>query len=70
MTGPLEIADAGGTGNGMSFHDERAQDLRSGAIGSVTMHDRDGVDSETWGQFVTRDDALRLFGWLALLLER
>ena len=56
-------------GKGLTVCDERTRaggEAPNGAVASVTLCSDDG--DETWGEFMCREDALALYGWLALLL--
>ncbi len=55
--------------NTIIFGDERHRgpnDVASGSFMSVTLESRNG--DESWGEFMRRDDALALYGWLGLML--
>lgn len=57
--------------NIVSFDDERDRapyQAPTGVIASITLSAPDG--SETWGEFLQREDALALYGWLGLLLSQ
>ncbi len=56
--------------NTTTFGDERhrpATEVPAGAFASVTITSHDG--DQQWGEFMQRDEALALYGWLGLLLS-
>lgn len=60
----LELDD---TGTSVTFDDERdraGKDVRADAFASITLDDR---ATESWGVFLTREQALAALGWLTAL---
>lgn len=56
--------------NTTTFSDERhrpSTEVPAGAFVSVTLTSHDG--DHQWGEFMQRDEALALYGWLGLLLS-
>lgn len=51
--------------NSVVFCDERANG--PGKFASVTLEANDG--NESWGEFMRREEALALYGWLGLMLS-
>ncbi len=55
--------------NTIIFSDERHRgplEVASGSFISVTLDSHDG--DESWGEFMQREEALALYGWLGLML--